>query len=511
MKGVDSGELTNLSKALIETGRIEEALKTLDEVLKKDPANEDTYKNRIVTLHYHPRYSAEEILQECSRMQERFRPTEPVIRARAQDLSPGKKIRIGMFSEGFRAHPVGHMITLALAHVPRHEIEFFFYGTNARSDHITKRLKTICSTWREAQGLSEEALNHLIRADHIDILFDLSGYNAGSRMRTVMLEPAPIIIKWVGGLISNTGLDAVDYLLSDRVETPVDADRLYTEKLIRLPDDYICYEPPDYLPPIKELPAARRGYVTFGCFNNASKINEDLLEHWARILRTVKDSRLFLKSYGFSTGKLRSDIERFFAERGISAHRLTLEGPAPHRELLACYNDIDIALDPWPYSGGLCTCEALIMGVPVVTLPGPTFAGRHSATHLVNAGLPELVAQNWDHYHMLATGLANDLENLSVIRQNLRLTVLKSPLCDAERFGRSFSNAMRAVWQRHCAGKTPEALVLSDDQTPYFADESGPVELILPMPETEVPPCYQRGVEHSIVPRRSAFHPLDGL
>src|SRR5690606_2409774 len=171
-------------------------------------------------------------------------------------------------------------------------------------------------------------------------------------------------------------------------ETPADVDHLYTEKLIRLPDDYICFEPPIYTPPVGSLPAKSKGYVTFGCFNNASKVNDVLLEQWAVILSSVPNSRLFLKSHGYASTYLCERIKAFFSERSITEDRIRLEGPSPHRQLLDCYNDVDIALDPWPYSGGLTTCEALIMGVPTITLPGPTFAGRHSATHLFNAGMP---------------------------------------------------------------------------------------------------------------------------
>src|SRR5690606_13415634 len=218
---------------------------------------------------------------------------------------------------------------------------------------------------------------------------------------------------------------------------------------------------------------------------NISKINDELLGAWSGILNSVPNAHLFLKTHGLSNATLCQRIWSFFAGSGINQERIRLEGASPHNELLNSYNDVDIALDPWPYSGGLTTCEALIMGVPVITLPGPTFAGRHSATHLVNAGMPELIAQDWEQYQKLAIDLANDLDNLAIIRENLRTIVLQSPLCDAERFGRSFSNAMRAIWQRHCAGKKPEALVLGDDLTPYFADEEDPVAVMHPEPTLE--------------------------
>lgn len=477
---INSNHLNVYGNALLETAKIQEAIAAFQKSLELEPLNNSSHANLIFAQHYSLTHTAEQILNECKRFQERFRSLLPVKRAVATNRSPGKKIRIGMISDGFRGHPVGSMITYGLAHVPREQIEFIAYSTNNKSDHVTEKIKKICTKWEVVEKLSDLELDQLIRNDKIDILFDLAGFNTNTRTKTIMQEPAPIIIKWVGGLISSTGLDAVNYLLSDRVETPLGADDLYTEKLIRLPDDYICFKPHFYTPPVGDLPVLRNGYITFACFNNASKINDQLLQQWANILNSVPNSRLFLKSQGYASTDLCKKIYGFFAKQGISHERIRLEQASPHKELLERYNEVDIALDPWPYSGGLTTCEALIMGVPVITLPGPTFAGRHSATHLVNAGMPELVADDWDHYHQLAVSLANDLDNLNTIRQNLRFIVLQSPLCDGERFSRSFSNAMRAVWQRYCEGKVPEALVLSDEQVPYFADEEGPVELMHP-------------------------------
>ncbi|NLN68319.1 MAG: glycosyltransferase [Alcaligenaceae bacterium] len=482
---------------LLGVARVKEAIDIFQKGLKENTLNASVNSNLIVALHYSTEHTPEQILNECKLFQERFRSTLPINRAVSKKTNFNKKIRIGMISDGFRAHPVGSMITYGLTHIPEEEIEFFAYSTNNESDHVTEKIKKICTKWEVIEKLTDNELDQLIRNDEIDILFDLAGFNSNTRAKTIMMEPAPIIVKWVGGLISSTGLDAVDYLLSDRIETPLGSDDLYTEKLIRLPDDYICFKPPFYTPPVKDLPVLRNGYVTFACFNNASKINDSLLEQWAGILNALPNSRLFLKSQGYASSELCQKIYSFFESKGITQERIRLEPEAPHRELLECYNEVDIALDPWPYSGGLTTCEALIMGVPVITLPGPTFAGRHSATHLVNAGMPELVAEDWEHYQNLAITLANDVENLNTIRQNLRFIVLQSPLCDGERFSRSFSNAMRAIWQRHCAGKKPEALVLSDEQIPYFADEEGPVELMHPEPVAVNNKTLKSEVDHT--------------
>ncbi|MEJ5113083.1 O-linked N-acetylglucosamine transferase, SPINDLY family protein [Erwinia billingiae] len=440
--------------------------------------------NHIASAHYNPASTIESLRALCLQWQSSFKPKSKIVRAKSWDQAVDKKLRIGMISDGFRSHPVGIMIVNGLWHIPKSQMEIYFYSTNLQEDHITQRIKHIAAKWQVINDeLTDEALNTVIREDGIDILFDLNGYNANSRILTFQMEPAPIQIKWVGGLISSTGLPAMDYLLSDRIETPEGCDESYSEKLIRMPDDYICFEPPSYLPPVSEAPVIQNGYITFGCFNNAAKINDTLLTQWAVLLSNVPNSRLFLKSFNFSNSRLCERVLVTLEKNGVMRDRVILEGSSPHKDLLASYNKVDIALDPWPYSGGLTTCEAMIMGVPVITLPGPTFAGRHSASHLVNAGMPELVAGNWQQYVDIAVGLTRDINTLSVIRHHLREMLLSSPVCDGKRFARYFSDAMRAVWQRYCEGKAPEALNIDEKDGAYFLDDRQP--LVLHHPQVE--------------------------
>ena len=464
---------------LSQFGPMEEAYLKSCAATKDNPT---PYFNRIVGAHYDPKRSAEDILQMCKEWQQKFMPKD-VSRAVAKNTALDKRLRIGLISDGLRSHPVGQMIALGLGNIPESQIEFYAYSTSYKEDHLTQRIKRMCAKWLVIEYISPDELDKIIRADQIDILFDLSGYNANSRMQTMQLAPAPVQIKWVGGLISSTGLETMDYLLSDGIETPEGSDALYTEKLIRMPDDYICYDPPFYLPSVNENPVKTNGYITFGCFNNASKINDPLLAQWAALLHRVPDSRLFLKSFNFDNVSLSEHVLSTLESHGITRDRVRIEGASPHQALLASYHDVDIALDPWPYSGGLTTCEAMAMGVPVVTLPGPTFAGRHSASHLVNAGLQELVASDWENYLDITVGLTHDLESLAIIRSNLRDILLASPVCDGQRFAKHFSEAMRAVWQRYCEGKAPAALTLSHEHAPQFADDAEPMTLAMPAGE----------------------------
>lgn len=471
---------SNAGNVWRDIGQLDKAIEYYKNALSCKDDHQTAFSNLLTILHYHPDYNAQQILNTAKQWQQMYAPSTAPNLNHNNSLSPEKKIKIGMFSDGFRTHPVGLMITSVLESLPHSELELYLYSTNTAEDIITKQLKKAAHQWLTITHLNDAEFAEQIRNDGIDLLFDLCGHNTGSRMQVMLEKPAPIQIKWVGGLISSTGISTIDYLLSDHIETPTGADDLYTESLIRMPDDYICYNPPLYTPDLTAPPATYNGHITLGCFNNPTKINTVLLEQWATILHSLPDSKLLLKGFQFSSQSLQDNVISTLTKHGISTQRVIIEGPSYHEDLLKTYNKIDIALDPWPYSGGLTTCEALFMGVPVVTLPGPTFAGRHSATHLTNVGLGQLVAEDWQQYHDIVVNLASDLGNLANIRTHLRSALLESPVCDAPRFARNFSNAMRAIWQRHCEGKAPAALSLDKDGNAQFKDENESVTLQFP-------------------------------
>ncbi|UYG02080.1 tetratricopeptide repeat protein [Halomonas sp. LR3S48] len=450
--------------------------------LELTPENGKVYSNLLVAAHYNPVYSAEEIFLKAIEWDRRFSRRSSLGRAATQrDVK--KRLRIGLLSGGLRVHPVGQMILPALQHLSRQQFELFAYSTSQIVDKLTQQILGVVHHWDVVEGLGAGQLDQKIRDDNIDILIDMNGAGEGTRYDTLTREPAPLIVKWVGSLISTTGLSCFDYLLSDSIETPEGVDELYVEKLIRLPDDYICYHIPEHAPSCNALPALSNGYITFGCLNNPAKLSPPMLAEWAKLLKEIPDGKLLLRGIQFESARYCEKIISIFVEHGVAADRLLLEGPAQHQEFMATYQRIDIALDTWPYSGGLTTCEALMMGVPVVTHVGPTFAGRHSASHLVNAGLPELVTENWDDFRQRAKELASDLPNLAVIRAALRTILTDSPICDGPRFANHLTAALRAIWQRHCEGKAPEALTFSKSGVAQFVGEDEPAKLVLAQPE----------------------------
>jgi len=430
------GVLTNLANLYGTMGRFDEAEALYRRAIDLQPDAWLAFSNYYFTAHYNPRHMAKDLFAIGEQWQRRYAPAGLKILGALEHLSPG-------------------------------QFQLYAYSDSLVDDTIARRLKALMHRWHEVPHTSHGDLAQMVRDDSIDILIDMTGHTSGSRLPVIAKEPAPLIVKWVGGLFNTTGVDAVDYLLSDTVETPDGVDDGYIEKLIR----YLNDEP-------GLLPALSNGHLTLGCFNNPAKINEVLLDQWAQLMHALPNSRLLLKGGQYTDVDYCERLHVLMEKQGINRGRVLLEGPAPHKELVANYRRVDIALDPWPYSGGLTTCEALYMGVPVVTLPGPTFAGRHSASHLVNAGMPELVVNSWEEYRERVLGLAADLESLATIRRHLRRVLLESPVCDGPRFARHLTTALRAIWQRHCEDKPPVALSVDKEGQARFAGQSEAVQVV---------------------------------
>ena len=291
--------------------------------------------------------------------------------------------------------------------------------------------------------LSDTALAEQIAADQIDVLVDLAGHTANNRLLVFARKPARMQITWIG-YPGTTGLRAMDYILADQYVIPEGDEVYYSERVLRMPHVYSCYAPPHDSPPLSPPPASRNGHITFGSFNNPAKVGPKVIDVWARILQRVPDARLLLRHRKYQQETAARVRERF-VRAGLAPERIDLPDGPLCADLLEEYQRIDIALDAFPYSGATTTCEALWMGVPVVTYPGATFASRHSCSFLSAAGLPELVTADLTHYQDLAVALAADSDCLTAWRTGLRLQVAASPLCDGERFAKDFMMVLRRV------------------------------------------------------------------
>ena len=363
---------------------------------------------------------------------------------------PERRLRLGLLSGSLRTHPVGWLTIAGFESLDPAAFEIIALAQHAATDSIARRFRAIAAEWHDIDTLSDAALADLGRSLGIDVLIDLGGHGDAGRMAACAHRLAPVQIKWVGMQTHSSGLAEMDWFLTDRWETPPGFEALYTERLLRLPDGYVCYCPPPYAPDVVALPALANGHVTFGCFNNLAKITPRAVATWAAILRRLPEARLVLKTHQFADAETAGRIRDAFAVHGVDPGRLELRGGSRHRAFLGEYNQIDIALDPFPYSGGLTTCEALWMGVPTIALPGEIFAARHSLSHLSNAGLEDWVARDAAHYVDLAVAWATDLPVLAALRTGLRARVKASPLCDAPRFGRHLGAALRHAWRDWC-------------------------------------------------------------
>lgn len=368
------------------------------------------------------------------------------------DPNPSKTLRVGFISPDFGMHPVGYLSAALFENTNSADIETVIFSTRpeAIEDSLSQRIRETCDAWHCVADLDDTALVQNIRGQNIDILIDMSGQTSGNKLAVFAHKPAPLQMSWAG-YVGTTGLPAIDYVIGDDSQFPTDANSHYVEKLLPLPDGYICYTPPENAPEVSSLPALEAEKLTFGCLNNPAKFNGSVCKTFSDILNATPNSQILFRFRGLNDTTVQVPIIDAFKSHGVSKDRILFEGHGPHAEFLDTYNRIDIALDTAPYSGGLTTCEALWMGVPTVTYPGETFAGRHATTHLRTAGYPDLVAEDCAAMIQRAITLAQDVPALSVMRTSMRETVRQSPLCDGPKFAKGFAKAMRTAWQAWCA------------------------------------------------------------
>ncbi len=406
----------NLGNAIVLQGRATEAQPHFQRALESRPGDAAAHSNWLLSRQYLPGITAAALAAAHDDWEERHaRPFQATWRPFANDPDPDRPLRLGFVSADFRRHPVGSFLVRAIEGLRGLDCRTHGYDTGSARDDLTERFAAAFHTWRPCRGLSDQQLADLVRADQVDLLFDLAGHTSGHRLLVFARKPAPVQLTWAG-YAGTTGLSAIDYLVADRHQVLERTEPYYTERIIRLPDGYVCYDPPASAPEVGPLPAFERGHVTFGCFNSPAKVNPGVVAVWAELLHRLPRSRLLLKYKGLDDEEVRARFLERFASHGIEPGRIELEGGSPNAGMLAAYRRVNVALDPFPYSGGVTTCEALWMGVPVITSPGETFAGRHSLSHLAAAGVTGTVARDVGHYVETAAGLATDLPRLAELR-----------------------------------------------------------------------------------------------
>ncbi len=453
----DHEAFNNLGHALLAQGRLEDARTAFERALAMQPGFADAHSNLLMLLNY--RFDVEPADVFAEHLRWGTRHAEALARSLPPhdiDSTPDRRLRIGYVSPDLRSHSVAFFVEPLLKTHDRRHFDVFCYANVRRPDTMTERLKELADHWRDIVRLDDDEVARLIREDGIDILVDLAGHTAGNRLLVFARKPAPIQIAYLG--YPNTrGFDAIDYWLTDALaDPPEETERYYVERVIRLPNGFNCYQPPPHSPPVSPLPALKTGHITFGSFNNTPKINERVIACWAAILNAVPRSRLILKARALADRQTRERLEQCFIGHGIAAERIEMVSwTASSADHLQLYHRVDIALDTFPYNGHTTTCEALWMGVPVVTLAGHMHAGRVGVSLLTHAGLLELVAENPEKYVRIAVALASDLGHLKDLRQGLRDKLKRSPLADTAGFTRDVEGAYATAWERWCTMNRP--------------------------------------------------------
>ncbi|WP_338440150.1 tetratricopeptide repeat protein [uncultured Aquabacterium sp.] len=444
-------DLGNVHKDL---GELDEAIACYERAKNISPEQPEPHHTLLMTGNYLPDMDSARLLAQAkafgawaSARAEGHRFTDW-----PNTLEPDRTLRIGLVSGDLYAHPVGHFLEGAMRSLHAlagERLRLFAYATQPFRDALTERLQACTHGWQTVAGWSDLALAERIRADGIDILIDLSGHTAHNRLPMFALKPAPVQLSWLG-YFATTGLAEMDHLLADPVCLPPELEGHFTEHIWRLPETRLCFTPPQDDVPVAPLPALKHGGITFGCFNNLSKVHEGVVTLWCRILQAVPNSRLLLKAPQLASAQVRQAMQARFRAHGVSGERLLLQTPSTRTEYLQAYAQVDIALDPFPFTGGTTSAEGLWMGVPVLTLAGQSLIARQGVGLMVNAGLPDWVADTPDDCVAKAVAHTADLAKLATLRSGLRAQLMRSPLFDAQRFAHHLDAALRGMWRAHC-------------------------------------------------------------
>ncbi len=452
----------NRAKAFWALDRRDEAYASLNLALEIDPGFAAAHSNIVFKHQYDIDQTPPSLYALARQWNTDHAATEPIPFNRPINRDTERVLNVGFLSPHFSRHPVGYFVEPVAKHHNASAMKLFCYADGQRRDDISERIQSYTDVWCDIAGEGEDALHRRIQTDAIDILVDLDGHSGPNHLPLFARRAAPLQVTWAG-YVGTTGLDSMDYLITDNRQTLVEDIGLMAEKPVYMPGNYVCIEPIDQAPDLGPIPSESAGHVTFGCFNTLDKVNEAVIETWAACLHAVPDSRLKLITFDLGDETVRARIAAQFKKHGIDNDHLTLTGRVSHKDLLAAYNSIDIALDPFPYSGGLTTLEALWMGVPVVTKKdGDRFASRHSVTHLTAVGLTETIADTVEDYVKRTTDLADDVTRRKELKQTLRDRMRQSPACDGAAFTQALEKAFRIMWRRYCNGEEPSPITATD-------------------------------------------------
>ena len=436
----------DLGSAMMDIGRFDDALHAYRTAIDAAPDLAAAHSNYVYAIHFDPNRDAASILAEYREWDRvHAQPLRSQWRKHDNDRDPDRPLRIAYLSPDLREHSVGRAMLPIMSCHDAAQFEVICYSDATTHDDVTAQLRNRAHAWNDTAALSDAELAEKIRADRIDILIDLAQHMAANRMLTLARKPAPVQATHIG-YPATTGVAAIDCRITDRfLDPPGETEAFNSEQLIRLPNSFFCYRGVDV--PLSPLAASRANHLTFASLNTPFKTSDAAIDLWSRVLSAVSSSRLLISAPTAAS----DDLRRRYAQHGIDPTRLDILPRQPIAQYFRLYDRIDIALDTIPYNGGVTTCDALWMGVPVVSLRGTTSVGRAGESILTNLDLPNLLASSRDQFVDIAANLAHDRDALTNLRQTLRDRMQRSPICNEPQYVRDLEAAYRTMWQNRCA------------------------------------------------------------
>jgi predicted O-linked N-acetylglucosamine transferase (SPINDLY family) len=445
---------SNLGAALQELGRLNEALSSCRRALELEPGLAVVHSNLLGMLNCTSGHTPSYCLDEAREYGRRVSKKVTSRFSTWQCADQPKRLRVGMVSGDLHNHPVGFFLESLLAQIDPARVELIAYPIDTHVDALTTRIKPRFAAWKSLYSLSDADAARLIHADGVHVLLDLSGHTEQNRLPIFAWKPAPVQASWLG-YFATTGVAEMDYLLADEVGVPEAHREHFSETVWYLPDTRLCFTAPEVDLPVASLPALQNGFVTFGCFQRLTKVGDEVLTVWGKILSALPNARLRWQCKQLADPTVAAQFVERLQQHGIDPARVTMHGAVPREAYLDAHAEVDVILDTFPFPGGTTTCEALWMGVPPLTLAGDTLLARQGASMLTAAGLEDWVATSVADYVDKAVALAGDLPKLAALRAGLREQVSASPLFDAKRFARNFEAALWGMWRAKAQNNSP--------------------------------------------------------
>lgn len=432
---------------LLSTGEIDIMVDSLAKLTQIHPWKADIHSQILTSLHYLPDIDQQTIFEEHKKWADSHAPSEFGENSHDYDPNPNRKLRIGYISPDFRLHPLAFLISPVICGHDRKNFEIYGYANVGKIEPTTEHIKSKCDFYRNIYGVDARQIVEIIKEDKIDILVELAGHAKGNSLEVLAYKPAPIQVSYLG-YPGTTGMTQIDYRFTDEILNPPQSQKFYTEQLLYLPQPFACFGNTNI--PVAPLPAEKNGFVTFGSFQNKSKINLDVIRLWSKILNSNPASRLILRFAKGDEPNIREFYFNRFEKSGITRERIEIGGWLSYNDHLHEYDKIDIALDTFPFNGHMTICEALWMGVPVISMTGDSFASRLGLDILQSVGLEFFAAKTADEYAAKAISLSQNWPSLSKIRASLRQRVLASNLCNSKRLTSAVEDAYRKMWNKWC-------------------------------------------------------------